>query len=169
MSANNNPVISLESNAVYIATSSVMQDGFHWTLIMVDASGNIKKHDWAETDKHPGGEYRLRNIKTATTYTNNNCVFAYMKVDGCHCPTVEMMQTIGAAIWPDVQPNKVANRQLNRNCRTWVFAALEQLRDKGYLPRPNLDGIEDQISAVSERLESNTATGAFEQSYVGSV
>ena len=75
-----NPIVRLSDNSVYISTTSMISDGFHWSLYITGHAqdGKATRHNWAQVGLVE--KYRSKIIDPTTIYSANNVVLAYLKI-----------------------------------------------------------------------------------------
>jgi hypothetical protein len=175
MNNDSNPVVQLTPNSVYIATSTILSDGFHWALYVTDENNRATRHEWQQEGLIE--EYKSELVHPVRTYTENyNMVLAYLRVRGCTPPPdsdggTTAMERICRSIFPDgSKPSVMENRAAGMSCRTWLLKVLKELEVAGFLVRENgIDGIEDGVKGISAREELKSADNKFEISFVGEI
>lgn len=146
MATYSNPVITLEANSLYIATSQIFSEAgqFHWALYLTDAAGIATKLHWINLGAgHPSGKWEgvvITTIDPTTTYSRSFAVtFAYLKVGGFTTPGLEAFRRIAHEAFPADRRQGFATLQQNRmtglSCVTWVLYVLASLQTAGWLRR----------------------------------
>lgn len=164
-----NPVVKLSANSIYISTSTILSDGFHWSLFVTDGNARATRHDWAQSGIIE--KYRCKKIDPTKTYSTNNAVLVYLKVGGCSPPDANKMDEICRSVFPGgSKPTVRENREAGMTCRTWLLQVLEVLYEEGFVVRENgIQGIEAKVRKISAENEQKLAEGDFSISFVGEV
>lgn len=179
-SSDTNPMIPLEANTLYIATSQLMaQPGkFHWAFFLMDAIGTATKHHWAEIVG--GGDYaeayQARVVNPVRTYsTNFVATFAYLKVRGFVFPSEEFFAEVARNAFPEDRrlgfKTVKENRWAGLTCRTWVLSILSHYKKLNYLKRDEtMEWFEEQVTKISAEMEERGMNeGGLRKSFFGEI
>lgn len=176
-----NPVITLEANSLYIATSQIFGElgKFHWILYLTDAAGVATELQWVTLEaNHPSGKWEgvvIETVDQTTTYLKNYAVvFAYMKVKGFTSPGLEPFKKVALEAFPEDKRLGYATLQENRaaglTCRTWVLYVLSHIQDAGWLQRKETpQWFEETVKSISVGLEQEVERGELNASHVLSI
>ena len=164
-----NPIIKLSVDSIYISMTSMISDGFHWSLYVTEGNAKATRHDWAQSGLIE--KYRSRMIDPTRTYSSNNAVLVYLKVGSCSPPDANRMEEICRSVFPGGSKATVKeNREAGMTCHTWLLQVLEVLIEERFVVRENgIEGIEEIVREISAEQEQKLAEGSFTSSFVGEV
>lgn len=176
----NNPIITLEANSLYIATSQIFgaTGKFHWVLYLTDASGVATKLHWVVLGaNHSSGKYEgvVITVEPTTTYSTDFAItFAYLKVKGFVSPGLEAFKKIALEAFPEDQRLGYAtlyeNRAAGLTCRTWILHILSSIQEAGWLQRKETPRwFEEMVTSISVGLEEKVANGELTASRVAAI
>ncbi|KDQ20731.1 hypothetical protein BOTBODRAFT_183467 [Botryobasidium botryosum FD-172 SS1] len=166
------PVVILEPNSLYVATETIMADGFHWAIFITDAQGIATRHQWAENLKRSSEpeKYLMDVVDPVTTYMNNRCMLGHFKIMGYTPPAdSKVVHDICRTAFPTSFATWKENRKHKMTYRTWILKVLGSLQDIGVISRSDLvEGVEGIITSQSRALETRLSVAEFDvsESYV---
>ncbi|VDB83337.1 unnamed protein product [Peniophora sp. CBMAI 1063] len=144
---------------------------YHWSLYMVDAKGEVARYHWSQNDapaskNRPAERFTVSVVKgpVRKVTPTMHMIFGMVKIEAytprpntTHEVMKEHLRTIFERSYRTVDENRAAGI----TCRTWVFAALEKLRQVGLLrlTREGAAGLEGKVKGISQNAERLTMTG----------
>lgn len=168
--------VTLRSNSIYVCLQQLLSEGFHWALLVVDASGRVERHHWSQSKERPTAGRPIEVYTHALISTNgvvptytvyHTCNLVYLRIRGYTAPPAHNPFDFAAAfntIFTTSYDNVRENRYNHISCRTWVRYAMQMLRDTGLLVRgDSAIQLEAAITAAGKRIEPMVASalGSF--------
>ncbi|KAI0070468.1 hypothetical protein K474DRAFT_1702142 [Panus rudis PR-1116 ss-1] len=123
--------IHLHPNSLYVHTTPLISNLFHWAFVHVDSQGVATRHHWAATslDARHGPEAYVEHPlpSGATSKIEKDTVLAYFHILECPSISVEEFRIICSSIFPTSFPTVQENRQANITCRTFITHVLARI------------------------------------------
>lgn len=124
--------IILQPNSLYIHTTPLLGNRFHWALIHVDDRGVCSRHQWAAATRDPRGreDYVEQALpRGAGPKADADVILAYFQIEDYIPIDISAFRTLCASIFPSSFPTMEQNRAADITCRTWIAAILSNLID----------------------------------------
>ncbi|KAF9479810.1 hypothetical protein BDN70DRAFT_878340 [Pholiota conissans] len=163
-------VIHLEPNTLHICMTMLLaQPGlFHWSLYMVDTNGIATRYHWTTDVARASRDlpyehfqyYTVNPVMEINDTLNQN--LAFIRLDAYQLKpdtTPESFALHIQGIFETSYNNVRQNREAKISCRTWLLAALQKLRQVGYLALTSEEvcSLERKAINIAKEVEDNIA------------
>ncbi|KAF8999289.1 hypothetical protein BDQ17DRAFT_1361097 [Cyathus striatus] len=169
--ADKNPIVSLETNSLYIATSQRMaaQGTFHWAVVITDNVGKATRIHWTliktrDINSPAEGLVSIPDYSASTYSRGNTATFAFFKIAGYDAVAGEDWDVVwdcANTVFPEGLREGFKTVKENRKngvrCRTWALGFLRRLVESGILHRSveEVQGFEKLVVDTSIVIEEN--------------